>query len=42
MEILDVHTLSQKLGTVFKKLNYAAELNVEFGLVLKGVEDGTS
>ena len=40
MDILNAHTLSQKVDTVFKKLEYAAKLNVPFGFVLKNVENG--
>ena len=40
MEILDAHTLSQKLDTVFEKLKCAAKLNIAFGCVLTNVEDG--
>ena len=39
--ILDAHTLSQKLNTVLQKLKCSAELNVAFGFVLKNVENGT-
>ena len=41
MDILDAHTLSQKLDTLLEKLEYAAKLNAAFGFVLKNVEDGT-
>ena len=41
MEILDAHTFSQKLDTVFEKLKCAVKLNVAFAFVLKNVEDGT-
>ena len=40
MNILDTHTLSQKLDKVFKKLECVAKLNVAFGFVLKNVDDG--
>ena len=41
MEILDAHTLSHKLDTVFESLKCSAKLNVSFGLELEIVEDGT-
>ena len=41
IERLDVHTLSEKLNTVFEKLNCAGNLNVAFGFLLKSEEDGT-
>ena len=41
MEVLDAHTLSPSIDTVFKKLKCAAELNFAFGFVLKVVEDGS-
>ena len=41
MNILDGHTLTQKLVRVIDKLKCAAKLNVSFGFVLKNVEDGT-
>ena len=41
MEILDAHTLSHKLDTVFENLKCSAKLNVSFGLALEIVEDGT-
>ena len=40
MNILDAHTLSQKLDTVFDKLKCVAKLNVPFGFVLTNVEEG--
>ena len=40
MEIMDAHTLSKKLDTVFEKLKCAAKLSIAFGFVLKNVEDG--
>ena len=42
MNLLDAHTLSQKLDTKYKKLKCAAKLNVAFSFVLENVEDGTS
>ena len=41
MDILDAHTSSQKLDTVFEKLKCAAKMNVAFGFVLKNIEDGS-
>ena len=41
MNILDAHTMSQKLDRVFEKLECATKLNIAFGCVLKYVEDGT-
>ena len=41
MEILDAHTLSQKLDRVLEKLNCAEKLEVAFGFVHKNVELGT-
>ena len=41
MDILDAHTLSQKLDTVSEKLKCGAKLNVAIGFALKNVEDGT-
>ena len=40
-EILDAHTLSHKVDTVFEKLKCAAKLNLSLGFVLKNSEDGT-
>ena len=42
IEILDAHTLSQKLDATFEKHNCAAIFYVDFGFVLKNVEAGTS
>ena len=41
MEILDTHTSSQNLDSMFEKLNCAVKLNVAFGFVLKHVENLT-
>ena len=41
MDILDGHTLGQKINTVFEKLKCAAKWNVTFGFVLKILENGT-
>ena len=40
-EILNAHTSSQKIDSVFEKLKRAAKLNVAFGFLLRNVEDGT-
>ena len=40
MELLDALFLSQKLDTVFEKLNCAEKLNVAFGLLLKNEKMG--
>ena len=40
-DILEAHTLSQKLNIVFEKLKFALMLNAAFVFVLKDVEDGT-
>ena len=41
METLHARTVSQKLDTVFMKLNFAAKLNAASGFVLKNVENRT-
>ena len=40
MNLMDAHTLSQKLDTLFEKPKFAAKLNVASGFVLKIVKDG--
>ena len=40
-EILDAHTLSQRLDKMFEKVKFAAKLIVAFGFVPKNVEDRT-
>ena len=40
MEILDAHILSQKLDTMFEKLDCAAKFIAAFGSVLMNVENG--
>ena len=41
MGVLDEHSLSQKLDTVFKKLNCEAKLKAAFGFAFKNIEYGT-
>ena len=41
MEVLDTQSLSKKLDTNFKKLKFAAKLNVAYGILHENVEDGT-
>ena len=41
IEIVDAHTLSYKLDTVFEKLKGEAELNVAFDFVLMNLENRT-
>ena len=40
MRLLDPKYLLKKLDFVFDSLKFGAKLNVEFGFVLKNVEDG--
>ena len=39
MDILDAHTLTKKLDTVFQKFNCAVMLNVAFGFVFNKLEE---
>ena len=41
MEVKDAHTLTQKKDKVFKKLKWAANLNLVFGFMLKDVKNAT-